>query len=119
MKVLFVGRQLESLQRYVRMVFCQQKAREEKSWTVDDWEMTDAQTSDCRVLCLYVQAASFRLIHARIRLAVSTARWFAACTYLTVGHAVLHVGGAAVVAALEVRVVRCGAVERGVGHVCC
>jgi ABC-type transport system involved in cytochrome c biogenesis permease component len=45
------------------------------------------------------------------------ARWIAACTYLTVGHAVLHVGGAAV-AALEVGVVRRGAVEGCVGHVC-
>ena len=55
--------------------------------------------------------------HARIRLAVSMARLFAACTYLTVGHAVLHVVGAAV--ALQVGVLRRGRVEGGVGHVCC
>ena len=80
--------------------------------------VTEAQTSDCRILCvtLSVQAASCRLLHARIRLAVSMARLFAACTYLTVGHAVLHVVGAAV--ALEVGVLGRGAVEGCVGHVC-
>ena len=48
---------------------------------------------------------------------VSSRADFAAFTYLTVGHAVLHAGGA-VVAALEVGVLRRGAVEGGVGHVC-
>jgi hypothetical protein len=77
--------------------------------------VTDAQASACPCfVCLNPGSVFPPLMHVSGWQCPWMARLFAACTYLTVGHAVLHVVGAAV--ALEVGVLGRGAVEGCVGH---